>query len=185
MLSKKDIVSRLGAALAAAVVAAPAVAGSGPVDSVSFEFGDGKRVQLVRLAVQSQWDSQWFKTDGKHLAAYLDTSIAKWRGTRYRNTVGARQDITTVGFTPIFRYQADDRQGWYAEGGIGVNYLSDLYDNDDNRLSTHFQFGDHIGAGYVMGQWDMGVKIQHYSNGGYKKPNSGVNFIVLKAAYAF
>ena len=40
--------------------------------------------------------------------------------------------------------------------------------------------------GYVLANgWDIGAKIQHFSNGGYKKPNSGVNFFVVKAGYHF
>ena len=77
-------------------------------------------------------------------------------------------------------------RGWYAEAGVGLNLLSKLYDNDSNRLSTAFQFGDHLGVGYVFAnQWDVGMKVQHFSNGGYKEPNSGVNFLVLKASRRF
>jgi len=67
-----------------------------------------------------------------------------------------------------------------------VHMLSKLYNNSDNRLGTHFQFGDHIGMGYVFdNKWEAGVKLQHFSNGGYKKPNSGVNYLELKVAYHF
>jgi len=77
-------------------------------------------------------------------------------------------------------------RGFYMEGGIGFHRLSDLYNNDGRRLSTLFQFGDHIGAGYIFdNKWEIGAKIQHFSNGGYRKPNSGVNFIEVKGAYHF
>jgi hypothetical protein len=32
---------------------------------------------------------------------------------------------------------------------------------------------------------DVGLKLQHFSNGGIKKPNSGANFAVLRVAYPF
>jgi hypothetical protein len=55
-----------------------------------------------------------------------------------------------------------------------------------NRLSTHFQFGDHIATGYVFdNNWEVALKLQHFSNGGYKKPNTGINYIEVKAAYHF
>ena len=173
------------AAVVAASVTAPALAAEGPFDSASLEIGGGREVQMVRVGGQSQWDKQWFKSNGAHLSGYWDTSVALWRGTAYRNVQGEHQYIADIGFTPVFRYQANSKQGWYAEAGVGLNLLSKRYDNDDDRLSTHFQFGDHIGAGFVAGKWDLGFKLQHFSNGGYKKPNSGVNFVVLKAARSF
>lgn len=187
MPRKNALLLKSLAALVAATMTCPAaMAADKLADSASLEFGGGAKVQMVRVALQSQWERQWFKSNGSHLSGYWDLSLAQWRGNAYRNVPGEHQDITNVGFTPVLRWQADSRKGWYAEAGIGLNLLSKRYDNDDNRLSTHFQFGDHIGTGYVFGNlWDVGVKIQHFSNGGYKKPNSGVNFLVLKAARPF
>ncbi|MEO7577688.1 MAG: acyloxyacyl hydrolase [Massilia sp.] len=156
------------------------------VDSASVEFGTGSKVQMVRVSAQSDWSARWFASNGTHLSGYWDANLAQWRGNAYQNKPGQHENITVIGFTPVFRFQADNKKGWYGEGGIGLTLLSKLYDNDDNRLSTHFQFGDHIGAGYVFdNKWELGAKIQHYSNGGYKKPNSGVNWLVVKAAYHF
>lgn len=155
-------------------------------DSASLEFGTTSKARMVRLGAQSQWEKQWFVSNGTHLSGYWDLSLAQWRGTAYRNIPGETQNITNLGFTPVFRFQADNKLGWYAEGGIGLNLLSKRYDNDGSELSTKFQFGDHVGTGYVFAnRWDLGMKVQHFSNGGYKKPNGGVNFLVLKAARPF
>lgn len=156
------------------------------IDSVSLEYGRGSKISMVRVGVQSDWSKRWFQSNGSHLSGYWDASAGAWRGTRYKNVPGARQDLWDIGFTPVFRYQNDDKKGMYYEGGIGVHRLSELYDNNDDNLSTRFQFGDHIGIGYVFGnKWELGAKIQHFSNGGYKKPNSGVDFIEIKAGYHF
>jgi lipid A 3-O-deacylase len=144
------------------------------------------KVQLLRFGVQSDWSARWFASNGRHLSGYWDANLAQWRGNAYRNVPGQHQNITVAGLTPVFRYQRDDKLGWYAEGGIGIAVFSHLYNNDDNRLSTAFQFGDHLGVGYVLDKnWDIGAKVQHYSNGGFKKPNSGVNLFVVKATYRF
>lgn len=185
MLSVKFLVRFGFAALISAMSAVPAAAGD-VIDTVSLEAGSGPKVRMLRVGVQSQWDKKWLISNGTHLSGYWDLSLAQWRANAYRNVPGQHQDITNIGFTPVFRFQGDDKLGWYAEGGIGLNLLSKRYDNEDNQLSTNFQFGDHIGAGYVLGNgWDIGVKLQHFSNGGYKKPNSGADFIVLKAARPF
>lgn len=158
----------------------------GWIDSVSAELASGTRTQMVRAGVQSDWSARWFQSNGTHLSGYWDASFGAWRANRYKNVPGATQNLTDIGFTPVFRFERDDKKGLYVEGGIGVHRLSKLYDNNDYRLSTLFQFGDHVGIGYVFdNKWEVGAKIQHFSNGGYKKPNTGVNVLDLKASYHF
>ncbi|MGN6701864.1 MAG: acyloxyacyl hydrolase [Burkholderiaceae bacterium] len=156
------------------------------MDSVSTEIGTGNRTQMVRLGAQWDWNKQWFETHGVHLGGYWDATIAQWRGTQYQDISGQKQNITDLGITPVFRIQSNSKKGFYGEGGIGAHYLSELYDNNGRRLSTHFQFGDHIGAGFVFQNgFDVGVRLQHYSNGGYKEPNNGVNYAILRVAKHF
>lgn len=185
-LTKKHVMTLLCTAAASAALAPAANAADKLVDHASLEIGGGAKVQMVRIGVQSDWRRRWFQGNGWHLGGYWDASLAQWRGNAYRDVDGQHQNITNIGLTPVFRYQRDDLKGWYGEGGIGVNLISELYNNDSNRLSTAFQFGDHIGAGYVFNNgWEAGMKIQHFSNGGFKKPNSGVNFLVLKVSRSF
>ncbi|HAT30044.1 MAG TPA: hypothetical protein DCW29_04090 [Janthinobacterium sp.] len=156
------------------------------ITSAYGEFASGTRTQMVRGGVTSDWSQRWFQSNGTHLSGYWDASFGLWRANHYQNVAGATQNLYDIGFTPVFRFERDNKKGFYGEGGIGVHRLSKLYDNDDYRLSTHFQFGDHIGVGYVFdNKWELGMKIQHFSNGGYKKPNTGVNFINMKASYHF
>lgn len=185
MFSIQKIGAILGTGLALLAGQAHA-ADNGWVDSASFEFGSGDKVRMGRLAVQKNWDSRWLASNGRHLGGYWDLSAAYWRGTAYRNVPGQHQNLAVIGITPVLRYQRDDKLGWYVEGGIGANLFSELYDNSDNQLSTAFQFGDHLGIGYVTPtKWDLGLKIQHYSNASIKRPNDGVNFLVLSARYQF
>ncbi|SHH57439.1 acyloxyacyl hydrolase [Massilia sp. CF038] len=156
------------------------------LDGASLEYGRGPEVAMVRLAVQSNWDKRWFESNGTHVAGYWEGSLAQWRGDAYQNIEGQRQNITSIGITPMFRLRADDGKGWYLEGGIGLHLLSKLYDNDSNMLSTRYQFGDQLGVGYAFRNgWETGMTLVHYSNGGIKKPNSGVNFLMLRAAKSF
>lgn len=174
------------AALALGLCVAATQSSAQTIDSASLEVGTGTKTQMVRFGLQSAWKQKWFASNGSHLGGYWDLTLAEWRANAYRNVKGQRQHLTDIGLTPVFRWQNDSKTGLYFEGGIGVHLLSKLYDNDGNQLSTHFQFGDHIGMGYVLNnKVDLGLKIQHFSNGGYKKPNTGVNFIVAKASWAF
>jgi hypothetical protein len=156
------------------------------VDSASLEIGKGRHTDMVRVAGQWQWDQQWWRSNGTHIGGYWDLSLAQWRAKRFGPTENGTANITDVGLTPVFRLQSDDRRGAYAEIGVGIHYLSRLYNNDGRRLSTRFQFGDHLGVGYVFrNNVDLGLKIQHFSNGSIKKPNDGADFIVLKVSSTF
>jgi hypothetical protein len=181
MFTKKMI-----AAAAALLATQIAFADDKLIDSVSVDVGAGENVQMIRLNATKDWDARWFQSNGTHLSGYWEASTGVWRENRYMNREGDEHKLWDIGFTPVFRFENDNKKGIYYEGGIGVHMLSKLYNNSDNRLSTHFQFGDHIAMGYVFdNKWEAAVKLQHFSNGGYKKPNSGVNFLELKVAYHF
>ena len=154
------------------------------VSSASVEFGASeKKTKLVRFGVQSNWDKRWLQSNGTHLGGYWDLTLSKWYSD---GNAGGTQNVTDIGITPVFRFQRDNKKGGYLEGGIGLHRLSDIYYNGNIKLSTRFQFGDHLGVGYVFDNMgELAVKIQHFSNGGYKKPNGGINFLVLKASYPF
>ncbi|MYM29627.1 Lipid A 3-O-deacylase (PagL) [Duganella sacchari] len=174
------------AVAAALVVAQSAYADDKLIDSVSIDYGTAAKVRMERLSVAKDWNVQWFQSNGTHLSGYWEASVGFWQQKQYMNISGNDKNLWDIGFTPVFRFQNDNKKGMYYEGGIGVHRLSDLYNNDTYRLSTLFQFGDHIGVGYVFdNKWEVGAKVQHFSNGGYKKPNTGINYIEVKAAYHF
>jgi hypothetical protein len=155
------------------------------LDSASLELGAGSQVQMLRFGVQKDWNVNWLASNGRHLGGYWDGNIAYWRGTDFKST-NRNQNLAVIGITPVFRYQNDNKLGWYGEAGIGASLFSELYDNSGNRLSTAYEFADHIGVGYVLdNKWDISARIQHYSNGGIKHPNSGVNWAVLRVARPF
>jgi lipid A 3-O-deacylase len=171
-------------ALAALLFSLPSAAID--LSGAALEAGAAPEVGMVRAQLQSAWAGRWFVSRGTHVGGYWDAGLFQWRARAYRNVPGQHQYITGIGVTPMFRLQADDLRGWYAEAGVGVNLLSKLYNNNDDYLSTAFQFNDRIGAGYVTRQgWDIGLRCEHFSNGGIKDPNSGVNFVVLRVARQF
>lgn len=176
----------VSAFLAVGCIAAGWHAPSLAVDSASLEFATGNKSTITRIGAQWDWQNRWFQSAGNHLGGYWDLTGAQIQENQYRNIRDNTKNIYDIGITPVFRYQADDKLGLYAEAGIGAHYFSDLYDNNSRRFSTRFEFGDHIGVGYVFAsKWELGLKVQHFSNGGIKKPNSGANYAVLKAAYRF
>lgn len=160
--------------------------GAHAVDSMSAEFATGNKTDMVRVGAQWKWKQQWWQSNGTHIGGYWDLTLAHWRGDQFKNRPGTTQAMTDVGITPVLRLQKDSLTGPYAELGIGIHYLSDHYDNNERQLSTRFQFGDHLGIGYVFqNEVDLSLRIQHFSNGSVKQPNDGVNFAVVRISYPF
>ena len=119
------------------------------------------RVYMVRGAVQKDWNVHWLPSNGRHLGELARTPTSRSGiGTDYKSTCPTTtRTCVVVSLTPVFRYERDDKRGLYGEGGIGASLFSELYRNDDNRLSTAFQFGDHLGIGYVLdNNWDLAAK---------------------------
>ena len=164
------------AAAAALALALPAHA----VDGMALEIGHGdENSDLVRGAVQWKWQRAWFADTGWEVTGYWEASLGAW------NT---HKTLVDVAFTPVFRLQRADWEGPYVEAAIGFHLLSDLSITRTRLFGSHFQFGDHLGAGWRFGprgRNDIGVRLQHLSNGGIRRPNPGINFLVLRLAYHF
>lgn len=164
-------------ALAAALaLAAPAHA----VDGAALELGRGEeRSELARGALQWKWQRRWFEAGSWHVAGYWDGSVGAWT---------ADKTLIDFGLTPVFRLQRSDSSGPYFEAAIGFHLLSDLSVSRTRIFGSHFQFGDHLGAGWRFGErgrYDVGLRLQHLSNGGISKPNPGINFVLLRLACRF
>lgn len=174
--------SGLAMILSISAIALPAHA----VDSVSLEVNGGAKVQAARVAAQWNWNKNWFDGNNRSLTGYWDLSLGQWRGNAYKGVEGNHQNITDLGFTPMFRYMDNSRKGWFAEAGTGPHLLSHVYDNNGRRLSTAFQFRTTLGIGYVFqNKMDVSLNVSHFSNGSIKQPNNGQNFAGVKVGYSF
>jgi hypothetical protein len=143
------------------------------LDSISGEIGSGTRqVDMYRLGVQwRQKQPRWL--EGTRFSLYWDASVGAWDGD-----IGSLVDL---GITPVLRY--GKRHGPYADGGIGLHYLSDTHVSSAVEFSTKYQFGDHIGAGWRFESYDFSLRLQHLSNAGIHNPNPGINFLQLRIQY--
>ena len=172
-------------ALALLLFRAVAGASAHAIDGVAFEIGSGEHADMARVSVQWDWKKRWFQTANWHLGGYWDVAAGYWHdgGARGRQHEG----IFDLGVTPVFRIQPNGLVGPYIEAAIGFHLLSHT-SIGDRRLSTAFQFGDHVGAGYrfgAKGSYDLGYRFQHLSNGSIKRPNPGINFHQIRLQYNF
>jgi len=146
------------------------------LDGVSLEAGTGNQgVHMARLGLQWDWQRKWLAERDWRLGGYWDASIGAWNG--------GPDTVWDYGFTPTFRYERAAGGSPYVEAGIGVHYLSTVHVASTRDFSTRFQFGDHVGVGLRFGpggRYDLGLRLQHLSNGGIREPNPGINFLQLR-----
>jgi lipid A 3-O-deacylase len=160
----------------AAAAAACLVCSTGHcIDAVAVEVGHGDdKTSLLRLALIDRWrKAQKGQPPQWRLAGYWEFSAGAWDNSE--------ESTADVGFTPVFRIE---RSRLYLEAAIGV-HLVQARISAHRTFSTALQFAEHVGAGVHMGKrYDLGVRVQHLSNGGIHSPNPGINFLLVHLHYA-
>ena len=125
------------------------------------------------------WQGESWRLRLRHEAV-----LAAWHVPRAR-------DLVEVGYSPVFRLERPWNGGdrvFFVEGSIGVRLLSHTRVSADHRMSTAFQFADMLGVGMQFGHQGsstLGMRFQHLSNLGIKKPNPGIEFLQLYYSYRF
>ncbi|HYC45954.1 MAG TPA: acyloxyacyl hydrolase [Burkholderiales bacterium] len=174
-------------ALAAAtiVVAAFTCAPAHALDGLSLELGRGDDVNMGRIGVQWELKKPLLQFQNWQLGTYFDLAVGYWHQSDVNP--GRNEDILDLGFTPVLRLQGNGRVGPYAEVGLGAHLLSHTTIGE-TRMSTAFQFGNHVGLGYRFGarsHYDLSYRFQHLSNASIKRPNGGINFHQVRLQYWF
>ncbi|GMQ97303.1 MAG: hypothetical protein BMS9Abin15_1010 [Gammaproteobacteria bacterium] len=159
------------------------------LDGFSVDLGRGdESANLVNAALRWNWDTTWF-TDGQwFVGGYWEANLGRWNGKNGKNRNG---DITEIGITPVFRLQRhaplDSGMMPFFEGSIGAHLISET-SIGNRQLSTAFQLSESLAAGIRFGrkhQMELSYRLQHFSNGGVKSPNSGMNFHMFRFGYNF
>lgn len=121
--------------------------------------------------------------DTWHAAVHPEFEVSRFR------VVGAesrRDPLDEIGGIALLRLtRGTGGVQPYGELGFGGALLS-RRQLGEKVFSTAFQFSEHAGLGLEFGgRFAAGWRISHYSNGGVKKPNNGLNFhqVVLSASF--
>ncbi|MBC3957742.1 MULTISPECIES: acyloxyacyl hydrolase [Pseudomonas] len=143
-------------------------------DGVEFSVGQtGESTMTYRLGVQFDWDKSWLQSDIGRLTGYWDGAYTYWDGKDYK-------DNHSLSFSPVLVYEfAGDSVKPYVEAGIGVSVFSNTQ-VEDHKFGSAFNFEDRIGFGLrFAGGHEVGIRATHYSNGGIKQPNDGIESYAL------
>ncbi|MDF3839322.1 acyloxyacyl hydrolase [Cupriavidus basilensis] len=138
--------------------------------SMHMGFGDGYKRATLSWESTPLWSYQ-FSGRGGRLDLTGELGVSYWWANKDRNPRNAWQ----LSAIPMLRYWATEK--FYLEAGIGATVFSGSGFAGKN-ISTAYQFGDHVGAGYQITPSDrIGVRYSHFSNAGIKRPNPGLDII--------
>lgn len=155
---------------------------------LALEAGEGNHTDIARISVSRDWGVNWTteRLPSLSFGGFWDLSAGRWNP--HANS-GENHEVNDISITPVWCIYPRNMSGSiipFAEAAVGFHYLShhDIYNG--RQMSTHFQFGDHVGAGVAFGdqhQWEALARFQHLSNAGIQNPNPGINFLELRLAY--
>jgi len=156
-------------------------------DRVSVDGGMGNHVDILGINVGSGDWKRWPLAEDLSIALYGKGGVALWVG-RDQNT--QNKYVYDVSAYPVLRLEANkvSQKSLFLEAGIGANLLSHTRINNSRQFSTAFQFGEFLGAGVTFGEtrrYELGIRVQHVSNGNIKFPNDGLTYGSVVFQYTF
>jgi hypothetical protein len=153
-------------------------------DGVVLQAGLGRNGNVL-LGAGLSWDWGWrHPTSAAELSARTELLVNVWRADDFD---GGHQNFTQVVLLPLLRIALDQgRSPWFLEAGIGASYMDPLYVTPVKQFSTRFNFYDVLGFGYRFGpDRELGLRLNHVSNGGIRNPNPGEEFVQLHFVQRF
>ena len=142
------------------------------LDGAALEVGYGDdKTRLLRVSVQDRWSNVLRQGHDWRLTGYWDFMVGVWDNPD--------ESTADIGVTPVFRFE---RERLYLEAAIG-GHLVQRRISQHKVFSTAFQFGDHVGIGMRGSEYDVGIAVQHLSNASIRRPNPGINFVLLRFQY--
>ena len=166
---------------------APAGAQGWPPDAAFAQAGAGDRTSSLSVGLQWTWGSEWRIGRELVLSRRWELGLGRWRA-EFSGDGSSWAWTTQLSAVPALRLSREERRGLYAEVGIGPSLLLPIYRSSDRRFTTKLNFQDHVAAGFVWGDQgthDLGLRFDHYSNGGIRKPNPGVELASIRYTHRF
>lgn len=152
-----------------------------------FVQGGGGEDQVGVVSAGLLWPWQWRTTlAGAEVTAQTELFFSNWRA---RQVGGGRQNVVQVGLVPLFRLRPSGGQSpWFFEAGIGLSVTDKRFVTPDKTFSTRWNFSDNLAVGRnfgAQGEHEVSLRWQHSSNAGVKKPNPGLDLLMVRYATRF
>ena len=135
----------------------------------------------LRLGLQWQWDRNLVRWKYWQLSGYWEASYHYVHAPNSAPEQNDRLQILAV--TPVFVVVPTGFSNWrpYLEFAIGAAYFSDT-EIAGRATGSRYQFEDRIALGARFGarqQYDLNLRLMHYSNAGINDPNPGYDMLML------
>ena len=168
-----------------AAAAAPATAQDWRPASFFLQAGGGQNVDAASIGVQWPWAWRTAALGGE-FGARTELFGSVWRA---QAVGGGRETFVQLGLVPLLRYRfAEGRSPWFLEGGIGLSVTDKRFVTRSREFGSSWNFSDNLALGRSFGEQglhELSLRLQHTSNAGIKKPNPGLNLVMLRYAAAF
>jgi len=150
------------------------------IDSISFGLGQNKfNHNIFKLGLQKDFSSNIYENENGFLSGFYDLSLNQWN---YSDS-----PIYGLAFSPVFEYYFNTNMKDFIPFihiGIGATYITKTSTHNSD-FTTHFQFEDRMGIGIMSKKYKLSFDYFHYSNGSIKKPNDGMDMILISYIYKF
>lgn len=172
--------------LTLAGAAAPAAAQDWRPASFFVQGGSGEH-DVGAASAGMQWPWAWRTAAlGGEFSVRTELFGSVWRA---HAVGGGRDSFYQLGLVPLLRYRfAEGRSAWFLEGGIGLSVTDKRFVTRDKVFGSTWNFSDNLAVGRSFGEQgrqEVSLRLQHTSNAGLKKPNPGLNLVMLRYASAF
>ena len=150
-------------------------------DGVALQAGAGEGTTMAGVGVIWDWNF-WRIRPKTELTAHTELMLNQWRG----DAVGSGpRHYAQVVLLPTLRMRfGQGGSPWFWEVGIGASWMDHKFHTPDKEFSTQWNFYDVLGAGYTFGgkegSNELNLRLVHVSNGGFRKPNPGQDFVQLR-----
>lgn len=150
---------------------------------VSVEAGAGNYVDVAGIGVGTGDLLQDALGESWSWSVFGLAGAAYWRGNNSEN-----RELADLSVAPVAHLERrmSSKVALYVDGSVGFHLLSHTKVNDSREFSTAFQFGEFIELGVAFGlayRYNIGLRLQHVSNGGIKNPNDGLSYGTLVFQY--
>ena len=185
-MPRSPLLCHLLVACAAAATAAPAAAQGRDTPAVFVQGGvgeDGVRAASVGVAWALPWRTL---RRGSEISTRMEVFASDWRTPRIG---GGHRSLLQLGAVPLVRLRPQEgRSPWFLEGGIGVSVLDRGFETPHRTFSTRLNFSDNLGLGRsfgAQGGQEVSLRWQHTSNAGIRKPNPGLDLLLVRYSARF
>lgn len=148
---------------------------------VSINVGKSGSIESYRVGLQKNFNKILYSNETISLNGFHELGIGTLRGHN-------GDHIDLISYSPVFtlnfnRFNSSTIKP-YIDGAIGVSAISRKTINSKD-LSSTFQFEDRVSLGLSLDNINLYIRLIHYSNGGIKEPNDGINIVNLGIDYKF